>query len=625
MDKNSVTGLVLITIIIGVFMWWSKPTKEQQEAQQRYQDSIQQVELVKQQTAIELKKKKDAENAIPVADSSVADSVIQKQLEGKFGVFANAVSGEQKFFTLENNKVKITLTNHGAKVYSVEIKDFKTHDGKPLILFDGDQNEFGFSFFHNNRILNTNDLYFEAGTNSSSSQDFKLSVGNDQYLAFNYTLPQDSYMLDFSIVHNDIDAVIQSNRGGFDLNWKMDVPAQEKGRKFEITYSGLFFKYDQDEVDDLLGRSGDETFRTPIKWIAYKDHFFSSILIAKENFASGSASVNIYKEEDNSPLISTNTSQLVIPYAGGAHTEKSFQFYFGPNKYKILKKYKDLDLKEIIPLGWGIFGWVNKIIVIPIFNWLEGSIASYGLIILILTLIIKLGLFPLTFKSYMSTAKMKVLKPQIDEINKKIPAEKSMERQKATMALYQKAGVSPLGGCLPMLLQMPILFAMFRFFPNSIELRQESFLWANDLSSYDAIVSWSANIPIISQYYGNHISLFTLLMGITNIIYTRINQEMTQSTNQMPGMKTMMYLMPVMFLVFFNNYASGLSYYYFISTLITILQTVLIRRFVDEEAILAKLNANQKKPKKKSGFQARIEEMARQQQKAQTQQRKKKK
>ncbi len=621
MDKNSVTGMVLIAIIIGAFMWWSQPSEEEKAAQQRYQDSMQQVELNKQLETISLQEKEKTENAIPIQDGTIADSIIQDQLSNKYGVFADVVSGQNQFYTLENNKVKITLSNKGAKVYAVELKDFKTFDGKPLILFDGDENVFGFNFFHNNRILNTNNLFYtvDKSTKSSSSLNFKLTVGDNQYMAFNYSLPADSYMLDFNIEQKGMDDLIQSNRGGFDLDWDVNILPQEKGRKNEIQYSGTYFKYDLDEVDNIIGKSAEETFRTPVKWVAYKDQFFSSILIAKENFSSGSTSLKIYDEEENSPILSTNKTELVIPYEGGKHNIKSFQFFFGPNKFKVLKQYKELDLKEMINLGWGIFSWINRYVVIPIFNWLEGSIASYGLIILILTLLIKIVLFPLTYKSFMSSAKMKVLKPQIDEINKKIPAEKSMERQKATMALYSKAGVSPLGGCLPMLLQMPILFAMFRFFPASIELRQESFLWATDLSTYDSILDLPFNIPM----YGDHVSLFCLLMSITNIFYTKMNQEMTQSTSQMPGMKGMMYMMPVMFLVFFNNYASGLSYYYFISTLITILQTVLIRRFVDEEAILAKLNANQKKPKKKSGFQARLEEMAKQQHKAKAQKNKK--
>ncbi len=610
MDKNSVTGMLLIALILGLFWWMNKPNEQELEALRLRRDSIATVEAVESQKAAIQAEVNSAALAAQV--QSTPDTTLQKQNIDKFGAFADAMEGENEFHTLENKLLKVKFSSQGGKIYSVELKNYTNFNDEPVVLFDGDKNVFGFNFFHNNRILNTNNLNFtvdkEAITDSTIR--FKLELGADQFMAFEYKLLPNMHMVDFNIVQNNVDDIIQSNRGGFDLDWKMDVIAQEKGRSFEIQYSGVYFKYDQDVVDEISGKSGDEDFRTPLKWIAFKDQFFSSILIAKDKFSAGKVNLNVYPEEDNSPILSTNTASLVIPHAGGMQNEKAFQFYFGPNKYKTLKKFKGLDLEEIIPLGWGIFGWINRFAIIPIFNWLEGGIANYGLIILLLTLIIKLALFPLTYKSYMSTAKMKVLKPQIEEINKKIPADKAMERQKATMALYGKAGVSPLGGCLPMMLQMPILFAMFRFFPASIELRHESFLWASDLSSYDSI--W--DLPFTIPFYGAHVSLFTLLMSVTNIVYTRMNQEMTASTSQMPGMKAMMYMMPVMFLVFFNNYASGLSYYYFVSTLITILQTLLIRRFVDEKAILAKLTANQKKPKKKSGFQARIEEMSKQQQ-----------
>lgn len=610
MDKNSVTGMLLIALILGLFWWMNKPNEQELEALRLRRDSIATVEAVESQKAAIQAEVNSAALAAQV--QSTPDTTLQKQNIDKFGVFADAMEGENEFHTLENKLLKVKFSSQGGKIYSVELKNYTNFNDEPVVLFDGDQNVFGFNFFHNNRILNTNNLNFtvdkEASTDSTIR--FKLELGTDQFMAFEYKLLPNMHMVNFNIVQNNVDDIIQSNRGGFDLDWKMDVIAQEKGRSFEIQYSGVYFKYDQDVVDDISGKSGNEDFRTPVKWLAFKDQFFSSILIAKDKFSAGKVDLNVYPEEDKSPILSTNTASLVIPHAGGMQNEKAFQFYFGPNKYKTLKKFKDLDLEEIIPLGWGIFGWINRYIIIPIFNWLEGGIGNYGLIILLLTLMIKLVLFPLTYKSYMSTAKMKVLKPQIEEINKKIPADKAMERQKATMALYGKAGVSPLGGCLPMVLQMPFLFAMFRFFPASIELRHESFLWATDLSSYDSI--W--DLPFTIPFYGAHVSLFTLLMSVTNIVYTRMNQEMTASTSQMPGMKAMMYMMPVMFLVFFNNYASGLSYYYFVSTLITILQTILIRRFVDEKAILAKLNANQKKPKKKSGFQARIEEMSKQQQ-----------
>lgn len=618
MDKNSVTGMILIALILGLFWFLNKPSEQELEALRLRRDSIATVEAVEARKALIQAEANSAALAAQV--QSTPDTTLEKQKIDKFGVFAEAMEGENEFHTLQNKLLKIKFASRGGKIYSVELKDYTNFKDEPVVLFDGDKNVFGFNFFYNNRILNTNNLNFafDKAASTDSTLRFKLQLGPNQFMAFDYKLTTNSYMVDFNIVQNNIDDIVQANRGGFDLDWKMDVIAQEKGRSFEIQYSGVYFKYDQDVVDDISGKSGDEDFRTPLKWIAFKDQFFSSILVAKDKFAAGKVNLNVYPEEDNSPILSTNTASLVIPHAGGMQNEKTFQFYFGPNKYKTLKKFKGLDLEEIIPLGWGIFGWINRFAIIPIFNWLEGGIDNYGLIILLLTLMIKLALFPLTYKSYMSTAKMKVLKPQIEEINKKIPADKAMERQKATMALYGKAGVSPLGGCLPMLLQMPILFAMFRFFPASIELRHESFLWASDLSSYDSIL----DLPFTIPFYGAHVSLFTLLMSVTNIVYTRMNQEMTASTSQMPGMKAMMYMMPVMFLVFFNNYASGLSYYYFVSTLITIIQTLIIRGFVDEKAILAKLTANQKKPKKKSGFQARIEEMSKQQQ---LQQKKKKK
>jgi YidC/Oxa1 family membrane protein insertase len=387
------------------------------------------------------------------------------------------------------------------------------------------------------------------------------------------------------------------------------MPAQEKARTAETQYSGVYYKFFQDEVDNISGnRSSSEDLRTPLKWVAFKDQFFSSVLIASQNFGGGYVETEVI-EDEKSPFLRINQAELALPFRFVEDDEASMQFFFGPNHFYTLRSYEGLELHEILPLGWGIFGWINRYAVIPVFNFLEGFIGNYGIIILILTILIKIVLFPLTYKSYMSTAKMRVLKPQIDEINERIPKEKAMERQQATMALYRKAGVNPMGGCLPILLQMPILIAMFRFFPSSIELRQESFLWASDLSTYDSIL----DLPFTIPFYGDHVSLFTLLMAVTNVVYTRINQEMTQSSAQMPGMKGMMYLMPVMFLFFFNSYASGLSYYYFISTLITIGQTVLIRQFVDEKAILARLKANQKKPAKKSKFQARLEEMQKQQ------------
>src|SRR5690554_3687184 len=619
MDRNSITGLVLISLVLIGFYFINKPSAEQVEAMQRQRDSLERVEMLRQQE-LDAALKQQAE-ATPVALEAEAEATteidsiqLNNQLQARFGQMAPFVEGETTYYTLENEKVRMVLSSKGARIYSVELKEYKTHDGKPLVLFDGDANKFGFTFTHNTRVFNTNDLYFETRQVGDNQLVFELGTELGERLRFNYTLPADEYMARFELQTENLRNLMATPRGSIDLTWYMEMPAFEKGRSSEKRYSGLYYKYHLDEVDWLKGAGdGSEDLRTKVKWIGFKGQFFSSIFIADEAFASALVEVK-GESSESSNFLAYNRAETVIPVDFSTNENIGFSFYFGPNHFFTLNRYdKALELNKLIPLGWGIFGWVNRIAVLPVFNFLEGFIGSYGIIILILTILIKLVLFPLTYKSYMSTAKMKVLKPQIDEINERIPKEKAMERQQATMALYKKAGVNPMGGCLPMLLQMPILIAMFNFFPVSIELRQESFLWATDLSTYDSIFDLPFNIP----FYGAHVSLFTLLMAATNMLYTKMNSEMTASANQMPGMKGMMYMMPVMFLFFFNNYASGLSYYYFVSTLITVGQTLLIRRFVDEKKLLKKIQANQKKPVKKSKFAQRLEEMTKQQQQLQ--------
>jgi YidC/Oxa1 family membrane protein insertase len=609
MDRNSILGIVLIAGILGFFWWFNAPSKDELARIQAQRDSIARVELERmaQEEAARLQ-----QAAKPLMDTVLNDSAAVVARQAQFGVFAQAAEGENQMITLENKLIKVVIASRGGRIYSVELKDFKTFDQSPLVLFNGDDNKFGFSFTHNNRIFNTNDMMFEVVKGDvPNAIELRLKAGDDKYLAYKYALPDSSNMVNFSLSSHNMGDVLGKNQAAVELVWDQMMPKQEKGRAFEISNSGLYYKFFEAEVD-WLSKSGDvqEDIRTKLTWVGFKDQFFSSVFIAKDPFLSGNLHTRVI-EDETSANIRHNVAQLSIPFALGQDGTKEFNFYFGPNHFYTLQKQgKELELKGLIHLGWGILGWINRGAVIPVFNWLEGYISSYGLIILILTILIKLVLFPLTYKSYMSTAKMKVLKPQIDEINERISKDKAMERQQAMMALYKKAGVSPMGGCLPMLLQFPILIAMFNFFPASIELRQEPFLWASDLSSYDSIFQLPFNIP----FYGSHVSLFCLLMAITNLVYTHMNQEMTQSSQTMPGMKTMMYLMPLMFLFFFNNYAAGLSYYYFVSTLITIGQTLLIRRFVDEKALLAQIHANQKKPVKKSGFQQRLENMAKQQQ-----------
>jgi YidC/Oxa1 family membrane protein insertase len=386
----------------------------------------------------------------------------------------------------------------------------------------------------------------------------------------------------------------------------MYAPSLEKGKKNENYYTTIYYKYFKDEVDKLNARSDkdkEEKISTKIKWIAFKHQFFSSVLIHDEAFSSGHVKYNVLS--DTSRYLKKFIANATLPLNDKNKSLLSFDLYFGPNHFNTLKQY-EYELPELVQLGGWILKWINRFAIIPIFNFLDNYISNYGIIILLLTIIIKIVLFPLTYRSYASMAKMKVLKPQIDEINKKIPKEKAMERQQAQMKLYRKAGVSPMGGCLPLLLQMPILIAMYRFFPSSIELRQESFLWATDLSTYDSIL----NLPFEIPFYGDHVSLFTILMTITTIITMRFSNQASASSSQMPGMKSMMYVMPVMLLFVLNNFSSALTYYLFLSNLITVGQNAVSKRFINEEEILKKINENKKKPQKKSNFQNKLEKMA---------------
>ncbi|PKQ63120.1 membrane protein insertase YidC [Labilibaculum filiforme] len=614
MDRNSIFGLLLIGAILIGYTYLTKPSEEEIKAMNT-RDSIARVDKLRNEefeaARLEGLKAKYAE----VEKDSVA-------IKDTYGAFAGAVNQKEELITLENKLVKLTLNTRGGRIQNVQLKKFQTHDSLPLLLWAEKNSKFGLSFYAENKPMNTQDLFFvEANgadavdaTTSEKGVSMRLMVGDDQYVEYKYTLAPDSYMVDFTVNLVGMQDVISRNSNFVTFNWEADIPSQEKGRKFENQYTALHYKFFEDAVDYLKASGDDEEeLATKVKWIGFKQQFFSSVLIAGDAFKG--VKLKSVEMEESSPILKNFSAEISLPYQGTQLESHPMKFYFGPNKFNTLRKYgkdldgQDIELHKLVDLGWAIFGWVNRYFVIPIFNFLEGFISNYGIIILILTIIIKLILAPLTYKSYMSTAKMKVLKPQIDAINEKIPKDKAMERQQATMALYKKAGVNPMGGCLPMLVQFPFLIALFRFFPASFELRQQSFLWATDLSSYDSILSLPWDIP----FYGDHVSLFCLLMAITNLVYTRMNGQMTQSSQQMPGMQTMMYLMPVMFLVWFNQYASGLSYYYFIATLFTIIQTVAIRKFmVDDDKVLAMLEANKKKPVKKSKFQQRLEDAAKQ-------------
>lgn len=622
MDRNSIIGIALIVLILVLFSIMNKPSQEEIEAAKKRQDSI---ELVRQQAAEqEIIQQKILQEAVKTDDSVISTEDKTEQLRDKYGSFAGAVEGENRFYTIENDFVKIQVAAKGGRIFSVQLKNYQTWDSMPLILFDGDNNYFGLNFFAQNRVVSTNELFFvPVGSTADlfakeepAKLTMRLQASDNQYIDYEYSLDPESFMVQYNIRLTGMNSLIGANQRYIDLKWQIDVPGQEKGAANEKNFTTIYYNLLANEVDKLAERKDDDKdeILSRLKWIAFKQQFFSSVLIASDNLESALIEQVKFEEGD---YIANFKAEIRLPFDNKADEVIPLNFYFGPNHYTTLRKLSkdyeektqfNLQLEKLVPLGWGIFGWVNRFLVIPVFNFLEKYIANYGIIILLLTIFIKILIYPLTYKSYISTSKMRVLKPQIDEINERIPKDKALERQQATMELYKKAGVNPMGGCLPMLIQMPILFAMFTFFPTAFELRQESFLWATDLSSYDSIL----NLPFTIPFYGDHVSLFTLLMTISTVIYTKMNSQMTAGTSSIPGMQTMMYLMPIMFLFIFNSYASALSYYYFLANVTTFAQMAIIKRFVDDDAILKKLNENKKKPVKKSKFQTRLEEMAKQ-------------
>ncbi len=636
MDRNSVIGIILIFAILVVFSLINQPSKEEIEKARHRRDSIARIEtesILQQEREIQEK-----QTDFPSAESASDSSLIQNRID-QFGVFGNSSVGTQEFYTLENNLMKITFTNKGGRIYSVELKNYQTHDSLPLILFDGDKTLFGLNFFAQNRSIQTDQLFFkptfdkkhyeikgpeiktgnegrkkfnEEHTGERESLGFRIEVAPERFVEYVYSLEYNSFEVGFDINIQGLEQYIASNQAYLNFTWSYDVPRQERQSKFgEDRYTNIVYKFFEDDVNNLpQSKSGDANLSTRVKWIGFKQLFFNSTIIAGNFFPNAFVRSEVF--QDNPKYLANFYADIAIPYEGTGVEKNNFKFYFGPNHYQTLKQY-DIGLERLVYLGYAIVRPVNKYLIIPTFNLLRRFIDNFGIIILLLTIFIKTILFPFTYKSYLSQAKMRVLKPELDEINKKFGNDKAMEKQQATMALYKKAGVNPMGGCLPMLLQFPILVAMFFFFPTSIELRQESFLWAHDLSTYDSILDLPFNIP----FYGDHVSLFCLLMTVTTILSTRLNQQ-AASPQGMPGMKTMMYMMPIMFLFILNNYSSGLSYYYFLANLITIGQTYAIRYFVNDEKIRAQLQVNKKKPVKKSKFQQKLEEMAKQQQSVQT-------
>ncbi len=638
MNRNTIIGFLLIAAIMVGYTVWMTPSAEDMAKMKRVQDSIAAVHRVEQQRQEALKKLEKEEpeqnsgqqiQEEPKAPDLKSTSGYQER-KGRYDVFANSVVGEDKVYTLENDLVKIEISSKGGFIKNVELKNYQTFDSLPLTLLDPQTTNFGLSFFVNTRLINTSVFYFYPSLTDSSTTHLSVTDDNplsfsmrlyadagegqidkEKYIEYLYTLKKDDYMFDFSINMVNMQQVISATTNYIDLNWYADLRRQEKAADRFSGLPTIYYKYYQDDVEFMDENDDDvEDIKTKLRWVSFKQRFFTSTIIAKNSFENGTLKVFTKENAPSDRYLRSMQAQLGLPFSKTGMTSVPLKFYFGPNQFYTLKSY-DLGLEDQIPVGWGIFGWINKFIVIPVFNWLGGYGWNYGIVILLLTLMLKTALFPIAYKTYLSSAKMRVLKPEVDELSKKFPKkEDAMKKQQAVMALYKRAGANPASGCVPMLLQMPILIAMFRFFPASIELRQQSFLWATDLSSYDSIMNLPFNIP----FYGDHVSLFTLLMTVSTIMYTYMNNQMMGSqTQQMPGMKTMMYLMPILFLGLFNNYASGLSYYYFLANIITFGQMFAFRHLINEDKLRAQIEANKKKPpKKKSNFQKRLEQAAKQ-------------
>ncbi len=634
MSRDNIIGIVVIIGILIVYSIWSAPSAEDREKARIRQDSIAEVnrQNAEADNSIDEFNAKDLATETPKETNKQSDiktDIESVQDNDKYGIFAANTIGENDYYYLENELLKLTISTKGGFITNAELKNYKTSDQNPLLLFLEEYNNFAINFYYANKLISTGDLFFISHSYEESqpgkkhfivsgndSLEFGMrmyisdpAIENPQYIELYYGLKGNDYMIDFDIRFVGMQGIISQNVPFINIKWDMFSPKQEKSYINEQRNTTIHYHYVNDEVSYLSENKDDrEDLRTNIKWISFKQQFFSISLIAKEHFKNADIQAITLNEEESPNFVRRMSASIDIEYDVKSDNNFAMNLYLGPNHYQTLSSY-DLKLERQIPLGWSFFlmSWINRFIVIPIFNWLDSMNLGYGLIILLLTIMLKIVLLPIAYKTYISSAKMRVLKPDIEELGKKFPKkEDSMKKQQATMALYKKAGVNPMAGCIPMLLQLPILLALFRFFPASIELRQEAFLWADDLSSYDSIF----NLPFTIPFYGSHVSLFTILMAISTIIYTRMNTQMTGSANQMPGMKTMMYMMPVMLLFIFNSFASGLSYYYFLANAISLGQMYLIRQFIDEDALRAKIEENKKKPVKQSKWQEKMKQLA---------------
>ena len=624
-DINSLIGFVLLGALMMFWLYNNQPTPEELEKQRTEfkQDSIQKA----QQIATPSKPIEDTAITAVNPTDSLATVNAQNAL-GAFAYSATLASAKANETVIENDLVKITVSNKGGQITEVELKDFKTHDQKPLYIIKDANASFNINFgTTDNRILNTKDLFFEPTlTNNGENQllSMKLKVDTNRYLEYYYEIKPNDYMIDFAIRSQGLNNVINTNQN-LNLDWELNSYRNEKSGYAEDMYTWYYFKAEDDV--DYLSKDDNETIED-IDWVVFKQHFFTSILMSDTPLQSAIVTTKSLVEDKLKDTILNRQFTLTAPLSmKSGELNYAMNMYYGPSDYKILKQYENTDLDETVDLGWGIFGFINRVIFIPVFSFLSSFMGNFGLLIILMTIVVRILMSPAVYKSYLSSARMKVLRPEMKAINDKLPGkENAMKRQQETMALQRKAGVSPLSGCIPALVQMPIFFALFKFFPTNIELRQKSFLWVPDLSSYDVI----ANLPFDIPMYGNHISLFPILASVAIFFYMKMNQSqqmnMQAPTQEgMPDMQKMMkymiYLSPVFMLIFFNNYASSLSLYYFISNLLTIAIMLVIKNFViDEDKIHAQIQENKAKPeKKKSKFRERLDTAMKQAQDQQAQ------
>ena len=652
MDKKTILGIVVVAVLFLGFAYVN--TKQQEKYQQEkyqqemaawqaYQDSVAAASRPAVPAAdsvaggaAESAVAASGETAAPEAEADLAQTVRQRRIAAMGEYLTAAQEAEPEEFTVENEVMTVRFSTRGGQITGVTLKDYTKYAPRGqrdqlIELMDPASARFDMSFYVKNGLnnvkVNTMDYVFRAEPVETAGDarrvTMRLAVAENawleyEYLIYNKQAPERDYLVDFNVRLVNM-APQMANQTSIGIDWSNVSYQNEKGFQNENMYTTLAYRFPGESSIEELGMSDgakSKSVSTAVNWVAFKQQFFSSVFIAPQNVSS--ANMAFDTAAPGSELLKSFSVQMAVPYSAQVEGY-DFAFYFGPNKYAILKKVTDnngadLHMERLIPLGWGIFGWVNRWCVIPVFDFLRNYIGSFGIIILILVILVKLVISPLTYKSYVSMAKMRLIKPQVDELNKKYPKkEDAMKKQQATMELYKKAGINPMGGCIPMLIQLPILIAMFRFFPASIELREQPFLWADDLSSYDSIV----NLPFSIPFYGDHVSLFALLMAVSLFGYSYFNYQQTASSQpQMAGMKFMMvYMMPIMMLLWFNSYSSGLCYYYLLSNLFTIGQTLVIRRIVDDEKIHAVMQANaaRKSKGKKSKFQQRYEELMRQQ------------